>query len=140
MRISSHRSRMIAGGLAASLALGSAAPGIAAPVLSSTSVLRAAAAGDVARIRWRGIHVPAGILARVASGASPGGVPTQTYYPPYFSGLDADPHYWPPPVVVAPPLLHGVEAIELPFDGDCFVPLDHAGQHGYYRQWINRPD
>ena len=149
MRILSNRSRMIAGGLAASLALGSAASGIAASVLSSASVLRVAAAGDIARVRWRGIRVPAGILARVPSGASPGGAPTQPNYPPYVSGLDADPHYWPPPVVIVPPpLLYGVEAIELPFDGDCFVPSDHAGQHGYYgscaesyyRQWSSRPD
>ena len=152
MRISSNRSRMIAGGLAVSLALGGAAKAIAAPVLSSTAVLRAAAANHVAVVRWRGIHVPAGILGGVPSGASPGGAPTRPYYPPLVAGFDVDPHYWPAPVVIPPPpilpLILGVEPVGWPFDGGCFVPTDHAGQLGhygscaesFYRQWTNRPD
>jgi hypothetical protein len=156
-----NRSRVVAaGGLAASLALGAMAPGTAALVVSSALVDRAAAAGHLVKPRGH-VHVPAGILAGVPTGASPGGAPTQTYYPPFPVGFAADPYYSPPALVFAPPLVVRVPVVPadlpppywigselLPPYAVCFVPTDSAGQQGhygscaesYYRQFTNRPD
>ncbi len=159
MKIFSIRSYIIAGGLAATVVLGSAAPGPAAPVLSSTAVVRAALADDVVEVRWRRIHVPPGIFAGVPSGGSPWGRLPRPHLPPYWPVYN-DPHFWPPPlpilvaplpILFEPPFGYGWEPFAWPawsFDGGCFVPTDHAGQHGYwgsceealYRQWTDRPD
>jgi hypothetical protein len=152
---SRNRSRIFAAGLAAMVTLGGAAPASADPV-GGTAKQRLAPEQRVAEVRWRGVHVPAGILAGVPTGASPGGVRLRTVFPPYPVGFSADPYFTPPamvtvppPLVFAPPpFLYDVAPIGLPFYGGCFVPSDNAGQHGYYgscadafyRQWTSRPD
>jgi hypothetical protein len=152
---SRNRSRIFAGGLAALLGLGSAAPA-SADLVGGTAVQRPAPDQRVAEVRRHGVRVPAGILAGVPSGASPGGVRLRTVYPPYPVGFAADPYFTPPamvtvppPIVFAPPpFFYDGAPIGLPFYGGCFVPSDNAGQHGYYgscadafyRQWMSRPD
>jgi hypothetical protein len=152
---SHNRSRILAGGLAALLGLGSAAPA-GADLVGGTAVQRPASNQHVAGVRRHGVRVPPGILAGVPTGASPGGVRLRTYYPPYPVGFSADPYFTPPAVVTVPPpivfapppFLYDVAPIGLPFYGGCFVQSDNAGQHGYYgscadafyRQWMSRPD
>ena len=159
VKIASIRSRIIAGGLAAWSVLGCGAPAHAAPALSSTAAVRAALADDIVQVRWRGVHVPPGILAAVPSGGSPWGPPLRPHLLPY-SPVYNDPHFWPPPlpilvaplpILFEPPFGYDWEPFAWPawpFDGGCFVQSDHAGQHGYwgsceealYRQWTDRPD
>jgi hypothetical protein len=152
---SRNRNRILAGGLAAVLGLGSAAPVRADPV-GDTPVQRPAPDQRIAKVHWRGVHVPPGILAGVPTGASPGGVRLRTYYPPYPVGFAADPYFTPPAVVTVPPpivfapppFLYDIAPIGLPFFGGCFGPSDVAGQPGYYgscaqawhrQQWWRRP-
>ena len=151
MTIFGNRRPIIAGGLAALVALASGASAIAAPVSTAPAVPHASAP-----THWRGVRVPAGILAGVATGSIPGGARLQTYYPPYPVGFAADPYFSPPAVVVAPPplvfapppFLYDIAPVWLPFDGGCFVPSDNVGLHGYfgacadafYQQWTSRPD
>ena len=155
MRISGNRA-MIAGGLAAALALGSGAPAVAEADVKGTDVFQASTAYVVVAPRWRRVRVPPGILAGVATGSIPGGARLRTYYPPYPVAFEADPYFSPPAVAVVPPpivftpppLLYDVAPIWLPFDGGCFVPSDNVGLHGYYgscadsfyQQWMSRPD
>ena len=155
--------RIFAGGLAAALALGGAAPAIA-DVGSDMAVVPLPRPRPVPvpvlKVR-RGVRVPAGILAGVASGSVPGGARLRTLLAPFPVGFAADPYYSPPavavvpppivfvppPVVFAPPFLYDIEPTSWWFDG-CFVPSDFAGQHGYfgscaeafYRQWASRPN
>jgi hypothetical protein len=149
------RSRMFAGGAAAIVALGSAAPATADLVDGTAAVHRPAPAERIAKARQHGVRVPAGILAGVPTGASPGGVRLRTVFPPYPVGFEADPYFTPPamvtvppPIVFAPPFVYDIAPLWLPFGGGCFVPSDNVGQHGYYgscaeafyRQWMSRPD
>jgi hypothetical protein len=136
VRTSGSRSRIIAGSLAASLALGSLGP------VSADGV------------RQQGVRVPPGIMAGVPSGGSPG--PARVYVsPPYVGSFYADPWFAglpvvvaPPPILLPPPPDFDVEPLEPPFDDGCFVQSDNVGQHGYYgscaesfyRQWTARPD
>src|SRR5438105_1436762 len=83
MTISGYRRRMIAGGLAASWALAGGVAATAAPVSTGPAVLRASAPSHNVAMHWRGVRVPAGILAGVATGSIPGGARLRTYYPPY---------------------------------------------------------
>jgi hypothetical protein len=152
---SRNRSRILAGGLAVIVAVGSAAPA-SADLVGGTAVQRPAPNPHVAEVRRHGVRVPAGILAGVPTGASPGGVRLRTYYPPYPVGFSADPYFAPPAVVTVPPpivfapppFFYDAAPIGLPFYGGCFVPSDFGGQHGYYgscadafyRQWMSRPD
>jgi hypothetical protein len=154
---SRNRSRIFAAGLAAIVTLGGAAPASADPV-AGTAERRPASEPEqrVVKVWGRGVHVPAGILAGVPTGASPGGVRLRTVFPPYPVGFSADPYFTPPAVVTVPPpivfapppFLYDIAPIGLPFYGGCFVPSDFAGQHGYYgscadafyRQWMSRPD
>jgi hypothetical protein len=145
---SRNRSWIFVGGLAALLGLGSATPACADLVGGAVRL--------PAPVHRQGVRVPAGILAGVPSGASPGGVRLRTVYPPYPVGFSADPYFTPPamvtvppPIVFAPPpFFYDGAPIGLPFYGGCFVPSDNAGQHGYYgscadavyRQWTSRPD
>jgi hypothetical protein len=94
-------SQVGAGAIAALLALGSAAPGVAAPVLSSTAIVRSAAGHAIVVVRSRG-GVAAGILPGVASGASPYWGVGRTVYPPTYPAF-ADPYFWPPAIIVVPP-------------------------------------
>ncbi len=151
---SHNRHRMIAGALAAIVALGSAAPA-RADVAGGTAVAQQAPDRRAAKPRWRGVHVPPGILAGVPTGASPGGARLRTVYPPYPVGFAADPYFTPPAVVTVPPpivfapppFVYDGAPIGLPLYGGCFVPSDFAGQHGYfgacadafYQQWTSRP-
>jgi hypothetical protein len=148
-------SGIFAGWLAATVTLGCAAPASADPG-GSTAKQRSAPDQRVAAVDWRSVRVPAGILAGVPTGASPGGVRLRTVFPPYPVGFSADPYFTPPAMVtvpppivfVPPPFLYDVAPIGLPFYGGCFVPSDNVGQHGYfgscadafYRQWTSRPD
>jgi hypothetical protein len=154
--MSGNRSHIIAGGLAASLALASAASATATPVSGGPPIRGASAPQHIVAPRWHGVRVPAGILAGVATGSIPGGARLRTYYPPYPVGFAAEPYFVPPAVVVAPPpivfapppFLYDIAPIWLPFDGGCFVPSDNVGLHGYfgacaeafYQQWTSRPD
>ena len=149
-------SRMVAGGLAASLALASGLSASATPVSTSLAVREAPTSNRSVTTHWRGVRVPAGILAGVATGSIPGGARLRTYYPPYPVAFAADPYFSPPAVVVAPPplvfaplpVLYDIAPVWLPFDGGCFVPSDNVGLHGYfgscadafYQQWTSRPD
>jgi hypothetical protein len=168
MRVSGKRTRLIAGGLAAALALASAAPALAeppavapppvlsAPITTAPAVIRLRPRDAVAPspVRWRRVRVPPGILAGVPTGASPTPPRLRPFPAPFPVGFMADPYYAPPavavvppPIVVAPPFFYDIEPIAWPFDGGCFVPSDFAGQHGYvgscaeslYQQWISRP-
>jgi hypothetical protein len=154
MGTSRNRSRIVAGGLAALIGLGIAAPA-SADLVDGTAVQQPAPDPRVTKARWHGVRVPAGILSGVPTGASPGGVRLRTVYPPYPIGFSADPYFTPPAVITAPPpivfapppFFYGGAPVGLPFYGGCFVPSDFAGQHGYYgscaealyRQWMNRP-
>jgi len=122
MSISRNRARILAGGLAAALALGDAAPAVADLDSNDTAVVPLPRAKPVVKVR-RGVRVPAGILAGVPSGASPGGVRLWTVYPPYPVGFAADPYFTPPavvtvppPILVVPPPLYDVAPPWLPFD------------------------
>src|SRR5262245_784124 len=88
MSISRNRARILAGGLAAALVFG-AAPAVADLGPNDTAVVPLPRAKPVVKVR-RGVRVPAGILAGVPSGASPGGVRLWTVYPPYPVGFAAD--------------------------------------------------
>jgi hypothetical protein len=154
-----NRIRMMVGGLAAALALASAVPAVAEPVPAGPAALRAEAPDPVARLRWRPVRVPPGILAGIPTGASPTPPRLRAYLAPFPVGFAADPYYSPPAVAVvpppivfappffAPPFLSGIAPIAWPFDGGCFVQSDFAGQHGYfgscaeslYQQWVSRP-
>jgi len=121
MRMCGHRMRMIAGGLAASLALAGAVPAIAqAPAVPEPPALSApTTAPAVIRVKprdaadpgyraaasaqWRRVRVPPGILAGVPTGASP--TPPRLYPSPVPIpiGFAADPYYSPPAVAVVPP-------------------------------------
>jgi hypothetical protein len=101
VRIMDIHSHIGAGALAALLALGSAAPSTAAPVLSSTAIVRSAGGHAIVAVRSRG-GVAAGILPGVASGASPYWGVGRTVYPPTYPAY-ADPYFWPPATVVVPP-------------------------------------
>jgi hypothetical protein len=152
MRMFGNRSHIIAGGLAAALALASGASATATPVSTGPAMLRASAPSHVAAPRWHGVRVPAGILAGVPTGSIPGGPRLRPSLAPFPVGFAADPYYSPPAAVVAPPPIlydiYDTAPVWLPFDGGCFVPSDNVGQHGYfgscaesfYRQWMSRPD
>jgi hypothetical protein len=156
MTISGNRGRIIAGGLAALLALASGVAATATPVSTDPAVFRAPVPNHYAATHWRGVRVPAGILAGVPTGSIPGGARLRTVYPPYPVAFSADPYFSPPAVVIAPPpivfapppFLYDVAPIWLPFDGGCFVPSDNVGLHGYfgacadafYQQRTSRPD
>jgi hypothetical protein len=156
MRIVGNRGRIIAGGLAVSLALAGSAPVTATPVSTSPAERGAPALNRMVTMHWRGVRVPPGILAGVATGSIPGGPRLRTYFPPYPVAFEADPYYSPPAVAVVPPpivfapppFLYDIAPPWLPFDGGCFVPSDNVGLHGYfgscaeafYRQWSSRPD
>ncbi len=95
---SRNRSRILAGGLAAIVAIGGAAPASAGGVVQPPAPHQ-----RVAKLRWHSVHVPPGIVAGVPTGASPGGVRLRTVYPPYPVGFAADPYFTPPAVVTVPP-------------------------------------
>ena len=158
---SRSRRRSLVAGVAAFAAIGAFTPA-SADTPAGPAVQQSAQDGRVGKVRWRGVRVPAGILAGVPTGAIPGGVRLRTVYPPYPFGFAADPYFTPPavvtvpppivfvppPVVVAPPFLYDGVPLGLPFGGGCFVPSDNAGLHGHYgscaaafhRQWTSRPD
>jgi hypothetical protein len=151
---------MIAGGLAAALALAGAVPAIAQPttvpppivepVTTAPAVLRLKPrdSADPVQVQWRSpvlwraVRVPPGILAGIPTGASPTPPRLRPSLAPVPVGFAADPYYSPPavavvppPIVVAPffapPFLYDIAPVAWPFDGGCFVPSDFAGQHGY---------
>jgi hypothetical protein len=156
--------RMIAGGLAAVLALAGAVPAVAQPITTTPAVLRVKPRDSAAPVHWaarphrRGVRVPPGILAGIPTGASPTPPRLRPSLAPIPVGFAADPYYSPPAVAIvpppivfapffAPPFLYDVDPIAWPFDGGCFVQSDFAGQHGYigscaeslYQQWMSRP-
>lgn len=84
----------------ASLLAASTLPSSAAPVPSSTTVLKSAVANDVVDVRWRG-HRGAGVAAGLATGLLLGGI-IASQQPYYYDGPYA---YYPPvygPVYGAP--------------------------------------
>ncbi len=94
--------------LAGSLAMQT--PALAAPVLSNTAALKAAASSDLVEVRWRGRGgaVAAGVAAGLLLGAIAGA--SSAYYgpPPYYYGPG---YYAPPygPVYAAPAPVYGPE-------------------------------
>ncbi len=157
---SRSRRRSLAAIVAAFGAIGAFTPA-SADAPDGPAVQQPAPEPRVAKMRRRGVHVPAGILAAVPTGAIPGGARLRTVYPPYPLGFAADPYFTPPavvtvpppiifvppPVVVAPPFLYDGAPLGPPFGGGCFVPSDFAGLHGHYgscaaafhRQLTSRP-
>src|SRR5690349_14944884 len=118
--------RIFAGGLVVALALGTAAPARADLGSNDTAAVPLPPAKPVVRVR-RGVRVPAGILAGVPTGGSPGGVRLRTYFPPFPVGFAADPYYSPPAVVVVPPPIlfappwpYDIAPVGLPFGWGCF--------------------
>ena len=123
MRACGNCMRMIAGGLAASLALASAMPAVAEPstvppvagpstvppvvepITTTPAVLRLKPRDPVApaAVRWRGVRVPPGILVGVPTGASPTPPRLVRWLAPVPVGFTADPYYSPPAVAVVPP-------------------------------------
>jgi hypothetical protein len=125
MRVCGDRLRMIAGGLAACLALASAgsavaqpstvppapapstAPPVAEPVTTSPAVIRlnqrdARDPSPRAQL-WRAVWVPRGILVGIPTGASPTPPRLRPSLAPVPVGFTADPYYSPPAVAVVPP-------------------------------------
>jgi hypothetical protein len=100
MDIHSH---IVAVALAASLTLGGTAPGLTAPVLTSSAAVRAATDNAIIAVRSRG-GVAAGILPGLASGASPYWGVGRTIHSFPYPGY-ADPYFWAPATVVVPPPL-----------------------------------
>ena len=80
------RTRILAAGLAGAVALGAATPVIAAPVMTSTAVLKSALPAPT-QVRWRGggPAIAGGIIAGLAVGAIAGAASA-----PYYGG---DPYY-----------------------------------------------
>lgn len=80
-------------GLAAALAAAMIVPTSAAPVLSNTAAVKAAASDTVTEVRWRGgPAIAAGIGAGIALGALAASQPRYPYYgPTYYS----EPYYGP---------------------------------------------
>jgi hypothetical protein len=116
---------MIAGGLAASLAVVSGVPAVAQPstvppaaqpstvppdaepITTSPAVLRLnardAADPSPAALHWRAVRVPPGILAGIPTGLSPTPPRLRSSLAPVPVGFTADPYYSPPAVAVVPP-------------------------------------
>ena len=79
-----------------------ATPASAAPVPSSTALVKSAVASDVSEVRWRGHRHGGGIAAGLATGLLLGGIiasQQQYYYGPGY--------YYGPPVYYGPPAYYG---------------------------------
>lgn len=110
MKMLGNRGRIIAGALAASVALAGGEPATATPASTSLAERGAPVSNHIVTARsvparWQRVRVPAGIFGGVPTGSIPGGARLRTVYPPYPVGFSADPYFSPPAVVVAPPPL-----------------------------------
>jgi hypothetical protein len=126
--------------LAGTIALASLTPALAAPVMSSTAMLRQSAPAQVIDVRWRGRHrgywggaAAAGLAAGLLAGAAVAG--PRYYYDdgPYYYGPPPPVYYEAPPVYVAPaPVYRG------PVDPNgaarkCWVATYRDRGYGYWR-------
>lgn len=155
MRTISIGQRAIAFGVAGMLSLAVVAPTWAAPVPSSTAVIKSVAAGDVVNVGWRGRGFGRGIGAGIAAGAALGIIAgiagARPYYydyaPAYADPYYAAPYYSAPPVIYeAPPAYAAPEQAYVdpsqfyyaapPRPGavrQCWIATDDARGFGYWR-------
>ena len=132
------RIRLVAAGIAGTLALAAVTPSLAAPFPTSTASVKSAAGGDVIDVRWRGGWGWA--AGGFAAGAIIGGALAARpyYYDPYYY---PGPYYAPPPVVYAPPPVYAapppepVYAAPVQPNGpvrQCWVTTDRDKAAGYW--------
>lgn len=77
--------KLMAIGFASALALGVASPAVAAPVMSSTHAVKAAAPDHVTDIQWRrGRNIGPAVAAGAILGATAGVIAGATAYPGYY--------------------------------------------------------
>lgn len=153
--------RAIAIGLAGAMTLGAVAPGLAAPVMTNTAVIKNAHAerSDVIDVRSRGGRVAAGIIGGLAAGALVGAAVANSrsgyyYGDPYYArgygynyGYSPPPTYYvvpepvyeEPPVVYAPPprRIYAQPGYAMPVDPNgpqrrCWVATDRDRGYGYW--------
>jgi hypothetical protein len=87
--------KLLAIGFASALALGVAAPAVAAPVMSSTQAVKAAAPDHVTDIQWRrGRGIGPGLAAGAIIGAT-AGIIAGAAAAPYYAGPYDGPYYGP---------------------------------------------
>jgi hypothetical protein len=125
--------RAIAVGLAGAMALGAVSTGIAAPVMTSTVVLKAAQPSEVVDVRWRGRRGWAAAGIGFAAGALIGStIARSRAYPDYY---DDEPAFSgpPPAVYVEPAPVYAVPPIDPNGPGRrCWVSTDKDRGYGYW--------
>ena len=131
-------------GVACVIALTSLSPAAAAPVMTSTAILKSAAPSDVVDVRWRGRRGGA-VAAGVAAGLIVGGIAAAAASPRYYDHGPRAYHYGgpvyyaPPPVYVepapvyaAPPAYYGPAHDPNGPVRRCWIATDERG-YGYWQ-------
>jgi hypothetical protein len=130
--------RAMAVGLAGAMVLSAVSPSFAAPVMTSTAVLKAVQPGAITEVRWRGRGWRGRGLAAAGIGLFAGAligsvIARAQAYPYYYDGgpYDSAPVYAaPPPVYVEPGAVYA--APEPAYPSGCWITTDKDRGYGYW--------